>query len=60
MGFVLPISICGLGWHDWMGGIVYAGILRMFFFQQGMLLMIVSITACQIGSGSKIIFTNAN
>ncbi|KEY73475.1 hypothetical protein S7711_07499 [Stachybotrys chartarum IBT 7711] len=34
MGFVLPISICGLGWHDWMGGIVYAGILRMFFFQQ--------------------------
>ena len=34
MGFVLPSSICGLAWNDWWGGLVYAGILRIFFVQQ--------------------------
>ncbi|KAH7322374.1 delta-9 fatty acid desaturase [Stachybotrys elegans] len=34
MGYILPISVCGLGWDDWAGGIIYAGILRVFFFQQ--------------------------
>lgn len=31
---VLPTIICGLGWNDWAGGFVYAGILRIFFIQQ--------------------------
>ncbi|KAB5523933.1 hypothetical protein GE09DRAFT_1229666 [Coniochaeta sp. 2T2.1] len=34
MGLVLPTLVCGLGWGDWIGGYVYAGILRIFFIQQ--------------------------
>ncbi|OIW31777.1 hypothetical protein CONLIGDRAFT_660032 [Coniochaeta ligniaria NRRL 30616] len=34
MGLVLPTLVCGLGWNDWVGGYVYAGILRIFFIQQ--------------------------
>jgi stearoyl-CoA desaturase (delta-9 desaturase) len=34
MGLVLPTLVCGLGWGDWLGGYVYAGILRIFFIQQ--------------------------
>ena len=34
MALVLPTLVCGLGWGDWLGGYVYAGILRIFFIQQ--------------------------
>ena len=34
MGFVLPSIVTGLGWGDWLGGLVYAGVLRTFFVQQ--------------------------
>ncbi|MCJ1225766.1 stearoyl-CoA 9-desaturase [Toensbergia leucococca] len=34
MGLVLPMLVCGLGWGDWFGGFVYAGVLRIFFIQQ--------------------------
>ncbi|KAK1766746.1 hypothetical protein QBC33DRAFT_587981 [Phialemonium atrogriseum] len=34
MGLVFPTLVCGFGWNDWMGGFVYAGILRIFFIQQ--------------------------
>lgn len=34
MGLVFPMLVSGLGWGDWMGGFVYAGILRIFFVQQ--------------------------
>lgn len=34
MGLVFPMLVCGLGWGDWRGGFVYAGILRIFFVQQ--------------------------
>ncbi|KAH6659717.1 acyl-CoA desaturase [Truncatella angustata] len=34
MGLVFPTLVCGLGWNDWAGGFVYAGILRIFFVQQ--------------------------
>ncbi|KAK6085769.1 delta-9 fatty acid desaturase [Seiridium cupressi] len=34
MGLVFPTLVCGLGWNDWMGGFIYAGILRIFFVQQ--------------------------
>ena len=34
MALVLPTLVCGLGWGDWLGGYVYAGILRIFFVQQ--------------------------
>ena len=33
-GLVLPWLVAGFGWGDWKGGIVYAGILRIFFVQQ--------------------------
>jgi stearoyl-CoA desaturase (delta-9 desaturase) len=33
MGFVVPCCVAGL-WADWQGGLVYAGILRMFTVQQ--------------------------
>ncbi|RAH75184.1 acyl-CoA desaturase [Aspergillus aculeatinus CBS 121060] len=33
-GLILPMVMAGLGWGDWKGGLVYAGILRMFLFQQ--------------------------
>jgi stearoyl-CoA desaturase (delta-9 desaturase) len=34
MGLIFPMVVCGLGWGDWLGGFVYAGILRIFFVQQ--------------------------
>ncbi|KAL1864224.1 stearoyl-CoA 9-desaturase [Diaporthe australafricana] len=34
MGVVFPTLVAGLGWGDWWGGYVYAGILRIFFVQQ--------------------------
>jgi len=34
MGLILPSCVCGLAWGDWWGGLVYAGILRIFFVQQ--------------------------
>lgn len=32
--FMLPAAIAGLGWGDWKGGLVYAGLMRMFFLHQ--------------------------
>ncbi|KAF2144775.1 uncharacterized protein K452DRAFT_266873 [Aplosporella prunicola CBS 121167] len=34
MGVFFPAVVSGLVWNDWAGGIVYAGILRVFFVQQ--------------------------
>ncbi|KAL8930206.1 MAG: hypothetical protein Q9208_000823 [Pyrenodesmia sp. 3 TL-2023] len=34
MGLIFPTLVCGLGWGDWLGGLVYGGILRIFFVQQ--------------------------
>ena len=34
MGLVFPTLVCGLGWGDWLGGLVCGGILRIFFVQQ--------------------------
>jgi stearoyl-CoA desaturase (delta-9 desaturase) len=34
MGLIFPTLVAGLGWGDWLGGFVYAGILRIFFVQQ--------------------------
>ena len=34
MGLVFPMLITGLGWGDWFGGFIYAGILRILFVQQ--------------------------
>jgi len=34
MGLAVPSLIAGYFWGDWKGGIVFAGILRIFFFQQ--------------------------
>ncbi|KAK3324167.1 hypothetical protein B0T19DRAFT_223907 [Cercophora scortea] len=34
MGLVVPTLVCGLMWGDFLGGFVYAGILRIFFIQQ--------------------------
>lgn len=34
MGLAMPMLVSGLGWGDWWGGFVYAGILRIFFVQQ--------------------------
>lgn len=34
MGLAVPTLVAGLGWGDWSGGFVYAGILRIFFIQQ--------------------------
>lgn len=33
-GILFPMLVAGLGWGDWKGGLVYAGILRFFFVQQ--------------------------
>lgn len=33
MGFILPCCVAGM-WGDWIGGLVYAGIVRMFTVQQ--------------------------
>jgi stearoyl-CoA desaturase (Delta-9 desaturase) len=34
MGLLFPAAVAGLFWGDWVGGLVYAGILRVFFVQQ--------------------------
>jgi stearoyl-CoA desaturase (delta-9 desaturase) len=34
MGLIFPTLVAGLGWGDWKGGFIYAGILRIFFVQQ--------------------------
>ena len=34
MGLIFPTIVCGLAWNDFLGGFVYAGILRIFFVQQ--------------------------
>ena len=34
MGLGFPMLITGLGWGDWFGGFIYAGILRILFVQQ--------------------------
>ena len=34
MGLILPTIGCGLLWNDFLGGLIYAGILRIFFVQQ--------------------------
>jgi stearoyl-CoA desaturase (delta-9 desaturase) len=34
MSLVFPTLVCGLGWGDWIGGFVYAGIIRIAFVQQ--------------------------
>ncbi|KAK0391247.1 hypothetical protein NLU13_0748 [Sarocladium strictum] len=34
MAVIFPTLVCGLGWGDWWGGYVYAGILRVCFVQQ--------------------------
>ena len=34
LGLVLPIVVCGVGWSDWRGGVVYAAVLRMAALQQ--------------------------
>ncbi|KAK7943590.1 delta-9 fatty acid desaturase [Apiospora aurea] len=34
MAYVLPAVVCGLGWGDWWGGLIYAGMLRVCFIQQ--------------------------
>ncbi|KAJ5523860.1 hypothetical protein N7494_010510 [Penicillium frequentans] len=33
-GVLFPMTVAGLGWGDWKGGLVYAGILRFLFVQQ--------------------------
>jgi len=32
--FVFPAAITGLFWDDWLGGLVYGGVIRMFIIQQ--------------------------
>lgn len=34
MSLGIPMLVAGLGWGDWWGGFVYAGVLRIFFIQQ--------------------------
>lgn len=34
MALILPMTVAGLGWNDWAGGLVWAGILRFFACQQ--------------------------
>jgi stearoyl-CoA desaturase (Delta-9 desaturase) len=34
MAFLFPSLVAGLAWGDWMGGLIYAGILRLFVVQQ--------------------------
>jgi stearoyl-CoA desaturase (delta-9 desaturase) len=33
-GIIVPATVAEFFWNDWMGGVVYAGILRFFFVQQ--------------------------
>lgn len=34
MAFIFPMLVSGLGWGDWAGGFIYAGVLRLFVVQQ--------------------------
>ncbi|CAI6090028.1 hypothetical protein V2G26_006482 [Clonostachys chloroleuca] len=34
MALIFPTAVCGLLWNDWLGGFVYAAILRVAFVQQ--------------------------
>lgn len=34
MALIVPMMIAGLGWGDWWGGFIYAGIIRVFLIQQ--------------------------
>ncbi|KAF8477506.1 hypothetical protein BDZ91DRAFT_673134 [Kalaharituber pfeilii] len=34
MGLIFPSLVAGIGWGDYFGGLIYAGILRIFFVQQ--------------------------
>ncbi|KAK8098143.1 acyl-CoA desaturase [Apiospora kogelbergensis] len=34
MAYVFPAVVCGLGWGDYWGGLIYAGMLRVCFVQQ--------------------------
>lgn len=34
MSFLFPCVVAGLGWGDWKGGLIYAGILRLLVVQQ--------------------------
>ncbi|CAK7221087.1 stearoyl-CoA 9-desaturase [Sporothrix curviconia] len=34
MAIGFPVLVCGLGWGDWAGGFIYAGLLRAFAVQQ--------------------------
>lgn len=34
MAFIFPMLVSGFGWGDWAGGLIYAGILRLFVVQQ--------------------------
>lgn len=34
MGWLFPAAVAGLGWHDWYGGFIYAGIIRTFLVNQ--------------------------
>jgi len=34
MALIFPTSVAGLCWGDWLGGLVYAGIIRFFVVQQ--------------------------
>lgn len=34
VGFVVPMVIAGLGWQDWLGGLIIAGSLRITFNEQ--------------------------
>jgi stearoyl-CoA desaturase (delta-9 desaturase) len=34
MAFIFPCLVAGIGWGDWKGGLIYAGILRLFVVQQ--------------------------
>jgi stearoyl-CoA desaturase (delta-9 desaturase) len=34
MALLFPCLVAGLGWGDWKGGLIYAGILRLFVVQQ--------------------------
>jgi len=34
VGLLIPCLIAGLGWNDWLGGLIYPGILRIAVLQQ--------------------------
>lgn len=44
MAFTVPTIICGLGWGDWKGGYVYAGVVRLIFVHHVCLLHYISLS----------------